>query len=405
MPAQRQKVTFTSNGHQLAGLLETPEVNSRGCALFAHCFTCGKNVLAATRISQSLVSLGFSVLRFDFTGLGGSDGDFSNTNFSSNVNDLVAAADYLRENHQAPALLIGHSLGGRAVLSAANRIPEVAAVATIGAPADAAHVEKQFAAHVEEIDTQGKADVSLGGRNFTIEKQFLDDIRNTNDDIEQLRVPLLVMHSPLDTTVSIQQAEHIYRRAKHPKSFITLDTADHLLTDKADAAYAASIISSWSEKYLDSTPLPDAPAEQIEKGEVLIREGNKQFLRVVHTDHHQWLSDEPVNVGGGNAGPDPYEQLLSALGSCTSMTIRMYANHKNLPLDAVNVSLKHYRQHCSDCQAAEENNPRIDVIERMIDLKGDLTPEQRQRLLEIADKCPVHRTLEGPIRITSALVE
>ncbi|WP_315983578.1 alpha/beta fold hydrolase [Aliamphritea spongicola] len=189
MPAQRQKVTFTSNGHQLAGLLETPEVNSRGCALFAHCFTCGKNVLAATRISQSLVSLGFSVLRFDFTGLGGSDGDFSNTNFSSNVNDLVAAADYLRENHQAPALLIGHSLGGRAVLSAANRIPEVAAVATIGAPADAAHVEKQFAAHVEEIDTQGKADVSLGGRNFTIEKQFLDDIRNTNDDIEQLRVP------------------------------------------------------------------------------------------------------------------------------------------------------------------------------------------------------------------------
>ncbi|OEE67916.1 osmotically inducible protein C [Enterovibrio norvegicus FF-33] len=403
MAGKRSKVTFVSGNNILAGMLETPEHTARGYALFAHCFTCGKDVAAASRISRALVNIGFAVLRFDFTGLGGSDGDFSNTNFSSNVNDLVAAGDFLREHYQAPLLLIGHSLGGRAVLSAAQRIPEVSAVATIGAPADAEHVVKQFSADVGKIDADGEAEVSLAGRPFTIKKQFLDDIRTENDDIESLRVPLLVMHSPIDSVVSIKEAEKIYLRAKHPKSFVTLDTADHLLTNKDDAQYVAELIAAWSHRYIDlASPIKES-STSIKRGEVRVTEHNKQFTRTIQTDHHQWFADEPVDFGGDNLGPDPYEHLLAGLGACTSMTLRMYANRKNLPLDDVKVTLSHSRQYGDDCEHCDDEHSKVEVLAREIALFGNLTDDERQRLLEIADKCPVHKTLESKIVITTAL--
>ncbi|WP_407330795.1 alpha/beta fold hydrolase [Enterovibrio sp. 27052020O] len=405
MAGKRSKVTFVSGNHVLAGMLETPEHAARGYALFAHCFTCGKDVAAASRISRALVNIGFAVLRFDFTGLGGSDGDFANTNFSSNVNDLVAAADFLRDNYEAPLLLIGHSLGGRAVLSAAQHIPEVSAVATIGAPADADHVSKQFAAHVETIEADGEAALMLAGRPFTIKKQFLDDIRAENNDIENLRVPLLVMHSPIDSIVLIKEAEKIYSRAKHPKSFVTLDTADHLLTNKDDAQYVAELIAAWSHRYIDvASPIKTASVP-VARGDVLVTEHNKAFTRTIQTDHHQWFADEPVDFGGDNLGPDPYEHLLAGLGACTSMTIRMYANRKKLPLDDVKVTLSHSRQYGEDCEHCDDDHSKVEVLSRTIELVGDLTEQERQRLLEIADKCPVHKTLESKIVITTALAE
>lgn len=405
MAAQRTRLSFTSKGVELSGLLEIPPQGSRGFVLFAHCFTCSKDIPAASGIARELTGRGFAVLRFDFTGLGNSDGDFANSNFSSNVDDLVAAADYLRDHYEAPRLLIGHSLGGRAVLSAAHRILETAAVVTIGAPADAQHVIRQFGAHVDAIESSGEAEVSLGGRTFTIRKQFLDDLKQDNDDIERLRTPLLVMHSPLDNIVSISQAEQIYRRAKHPKSFISLDKADHLLSSREDTAYAASVIGAWSEKYLTPVPLIATVDAGTRNAEVDIREHNHRFTRLVNSDHHEWLADEPLKAGGDNLGPDPYEHLLAALGTCTSMTVRMYANLKQIPLDDVSVTLSHSRQYGADCEGCSETEKRIDVLERRISLKGNLTEAQRQRLLEIANRCPVHKTLEGPLKVSTLLID
>ena len=403
MAGIRSKVTFESNGVQLAGLLQSPQYNTRGYAIFAHCFTCGKDAIAASRISRQLVELGFAVLRFDFTGLGNSDGDFANANFSSNVEDLVAAADFLRHHYEAPLLLVGHSLGGRAVLSAAHQMDEVQAVVTIGAPADAAHITRQFASHVDEIQASGEVDVKLAGRCFTIKRQFLDDVAKENDDIEQLRKPLLILHSPVDEVVSIAQAEAIYTRAKHPKSFVCLDNADHLLTDKSDAAYAARVIAAWSEKYLPVRQVLSEGISEVPKGEVEVAEYNRRFTRLLTTDHHQWYADEPAAMGGDNLGPDPYEHLLGALGACTSMTLRMYANRKKIPLDDVLVSLRHSRQHGADCEHCDQPNARVELLERELVLKGNLTPEQRQLLVAIADKCPVHKTLLSNIVIVTRL--
>lgn len=394
-------VKFPSGSLMLAGMLETPDSPPRGYALFAHCFTCGKSSIAASRIARALVGKGYAVLRFDFTGLGGSDGDFANSNFSSNVDDLVAAADFLRTEYQAPALLVGHSLGGRAVLSAAHRIPEVKAVATLGAPADPDHVSKQFACELDRIEQEGEANVSLAGRPFTIKKQFLEDIRQDNRDIEQLKAALLVMHSPLDTVVSIEQAEKIYTRAKHPKSFVSLDSADHLLTHKNDAIYVADVIAAWAVRYL---PAAEATVNQYPKassGEVMVYEYNHRFTRTLVCDQHQWLADEPAKVGGDEMGPDPYEHLLAALGACTSMTLRMYANRKGLDLQDVQVQLSHSREHGEDCQHCDEQNAKVEVLARRVKVTGNLTDEQRVRLLEIADLCPVHKTLSGKLVITT----
>ena len=403
MPA-RQKITFPgSNGTTLAGLLETPDATPLATALIAHCFTCGKDIAAASRIARSLVKQGYAVLRFDFTGLGNSDGDFANTNFSSNVQDLVAAADYLRAQNMPPTVLIGHSLGGTAVLNAAHAIPEARGVVTIGSPADAQHVAKQFACDIDTINDQGQAEVNLAGRAFTIKKQFLDDIGNTSvEHISKLKKALLVLHSPVDETVSIAEAERIYKAAHHPKSFVSLDNANHLLTRAPDAEYVANLIASWSSRFLSSE---NESRPTVANGEISISERDHKFTLDVYSDTHHWRADEPTAFGGNNTGPDPYEHLLAAVGSCSAMTVRMYASRKKWPLDSVDITLRHGREHSTDCESCEEQPTQLDVIERDIKLVGDLSDEQRTRLLQIADKCPVHKTLTGQLDIRTNALE
>ena len=400
----KHKIEFVSNGVKLSGLLELPSSQAFSYALFAHCFTCGKDIAAASRISSALTESGIAVLRFDFTGLGNSDGDFSNTNFSSNIEDLLAACDFLRREYQAPSMLIGHSLGGAAVLAMANSVQEVKAVVTIGAPYGASHVAHNFSAALDKINKKGEAEVTLGLRQFRIKKQFLDDINQySGDGFSPLKKALLVMHSPIDATVSIEEAEKIYRSAKHPKSFISLDDADHLLSRKKDSEYVAKTIAGWASRYLPIEQLSERLKQSVGSGLVVVEEKNHKFTQHVMSDSHYWLADEPVSVGGNDTGPDPYEHLLAGLGACTSMTLRMYANLKKIPLDHVRVELKHSRTHIEDCEGCDNSGEKMDLIERVISLEGELTVEQTQRLLQIADKCPVHKTLHNKLHVATTL--
>ncbi|UJP05006.1 MAG: bifunctional alpha/beta hydrolase/OsmC family protein [Nitrosomonas sp.] len=402
----RIKTIFqNTQGESLAGALELPEGAIKAYALFAHCFTCSKENLAATRIAQALAAQGIAVLRFDFTGLGSSQGDFSNTNFSSNLQDLQAAAHYLAQHHTAPALLIGHSLGGAAALAAARDLPSVKAVVTINAPATAAHVKHLFADSYRELQGRQAVQVTLAGRSFTITRQFIDDLEQYNSvvHLQTLRKALLIFHSPMDTTVSIDEAARIYSSARHPKSFVSLDHADHLLTDPADARYVADMLCAWVNRYLDVAPLPHHSDAPVESGTVVVRELDKKFTREIVTPQHRLISDEPIKLGGSDLGPNPYELLLAALGSCTSMTLRMYANHKQLDLHDIRVTLHHNKVHADDCTDCDNETALIDVITRDIRLVGNLNPQQRARLLEIANQCPVHRTLYNKIRIETTV--
>lgn len=400
----RKKVEFQSNGVTLVGLMEVPESRVSSYGIFAHCFTCGKDVAAASRISRALTAKGIAVLRFDFTGLGNSDGDFSNSNFSSNIQDLLSAAGYLEKNFSAPEFLIGHSLGGAAVLAMAGRLPSVKAVVTIGAPFQADHVMHNFSASIDDIRRDGEAEVTLGLRKFTIKKQFLDDLEAYSDqDISRLNKALLVCHSPLDTTVDISEAEKIYRAARHPKSFVSLDKADHLLTKKEDSSYVADVIAAWAGRYLGLTP-SEANKKETGPGQVVVSEKNHKFTLHVSSDSHYWLADEPRSAGGDNMGPDPYEHLLAALGSCTVMTLRMYANHKSMALKDVVVRLRHEHEHIKDCEDPENEGAKIEVIHREIELVGDLDEGERNRLLQIADRCPVHKTLHATLQVRTELV-
>jgi putative redox protein len=371
--------------------------------LFAHCFTCSKDSLAATRISQALTGEGFAVLRFDFTGLGGSGGDFANTNFSSNVGDLVAAADFLRANYAAPALLIGHSLGGAAVLAAAHRIPESVAVATIGAPSEPAHVRHLLAPAAAELTARGEAEIDLAGRRFHIRQQLLDDLAQAGaaEAIGRLRKALLIFHSPLDKTVGIDNAAQIFLAAKHPKSFVSLDQADHLVTRKEDALYIAQVLAAWAGRYVG---LAAPPAIAAAAGEVVVAETRDgKFQQAVAAGPHHLLADEPLAAGGDDTGPSPYDLLLAALGTCTAMTLRLYADQKKLPLERVSVRLRHAKVHAQDCADCETREGKIDRIDRDITLAGPLDAAQQARLLEIADKCPVHRTLHSEVWVTTRL--
>ena len=397
MPSERFEFA-NARGEKLSAALERPAGPPLAFALFAHCFTCGKDNLAAKRIAQALTARGIAVLRFDFTGLGASEGDFANTTFSSNVADLVAAAGHLRETYQAPAILIGHSLGGAAVLAAAREIPEARAVATIGAPADPSHVTGLFREHVDAINEKGEVEVALAGRPFRIRREFLDDVamHRLEEHVGHLRKALLVLHSPTDDTVGIENASAIFTTAKHPKSFVSLSGADHLLSKRPDAVYVADVVAAWSERYLDMVPEPDEmPIQGVLVGET--RDG--KFEQSVVIGKHRYLADEPMSVGGNGSGPSPYEYLLAGLGACTSMTIRLYAELKKIPLARVSVLLRHDKIHATDCENCETKEGKIDRIEREIRLEGDLTAEQRGKLLEIADKCPVHRTLHSEIDI------
>jgi len=398
----KSKVEFVSNGVTLRGMLESPDHNISSYALFAHCFTCGKDIAAASRISRALTAKGIAVLRFDFTGLGNSDGDFSNTNYSTNVGDLKAASDFLKQNYQAPSLLIGHSLGGAAVLSVAHQLPDVKAIATIGAPHEAQHVVHNFATNLDTINQQGAAEVTLGHRKFIIKKQFVDDVQQTESKIGSLKKALLVMHSPLDNTVKIAEAEKIYKEAKHPKSFISLDGADHLVTNKDDAEYIAVTIAAWASRYVEPA-IEETPSKKVQKGCVYVEEKDHKFSQHVFSDSHHWLADEPVSVGGANTGPDPYEHLLAALGTCTSMTIRMYADRKKWPLSNIEINLHHERSYNKDCQGCDDAPQQIDYLNREITLQGELSDEQRDKLLEIADKCPVHKTLHSHLIVNTKL--
>ncbi|WNO62098.1 bifunctional alpha/beta hydrolase/OsmC family protein [Rheinheimera sp. MMS21-TC3] len=396
----RKQITFLSNGISLSGLLESPATEVKAYAIFAHCFTCGKDIAAASRISRALVAKGIAVLRFDFTGLGNSDGDFANTNFSSNLADLTAAAEHLSQHYQAPQLLIGHSLGGAAVLAVANRIPSINAVVAIAAPAKAEHVIHNFADSLDTIKRDGVAKVQLGPREFSIQKQFIDDVTNNSQHNFDLKgKAVLLLHSPVDTVVSINQAEQIYTSVKHPKSFISLDKADHFLSNKADAEYAATVISGWADKYLEYDTTPSDKTPPVSKGSVLVSEKDHNFTLNVSSDSHFWLADEPKAVGGQNLGPDPYEHLLAALGACTVMTMRMYAKHKKLAVDNISVSLSHSKNYHQDCQNCEQQDGRVELITRKITITGDISDEQKQRLLAIADKCPVHKTLHSKLLV------
>ncbi|WP_304072896.1 bifunctional alpha/beta hydrolase/OsmC family protein [Maricaulis maris] len=404
--AQTRRVDFEGAlGETLAARLEMPHGRPRAYALFAHCFSCSKDILAASRIARRLTAAGFAVLRFDFTGLGQSEGDFANTNFSSNIADLIAAAGYLEAEHAAPSLLIGHSLGGAAVIAAAGQLPSVRAVATIGAPADAAHVTQQFAADVDAIEREGVARVELAGRTFTLKKQFLDDIggHRVEDAAAALHRPLLLLHAPTDAIVAIDNASRLFRAARHPKSFVSLDDADHLLGSRPDAEYAADMIAAWAERYLPETR-PEPP-ESAGEGVVVVREtGAGPYENHVVAGEHVMLADEPASVGGLDAGPSPYGYLSAALGSCTSMTLRMYADRKGLPLDRVTVSTGHHKGHADDCADCVDGQERhVDIFEREITLEGELDAAQTARLLEIADKCPVHRTLHSPVVVRTRL--
>ena len=399
-----QKVVFENqSGHALSGILDLPIGPPVGYALFAHCFTCSKNLKAAGNIARALNDAGIAVLRFDFTGLGQSEGEFADTNFSSNVTDLLAAVDYLAEQYEAPSILIGHSLGGTAVLQAAPQVESAVAVATIGSPSEPAHVSRMFADSEEALREHGEATVNLGGQPFLMKQQFLDDLdkQDLRSTIGSLRKALLIMHAPLDNVVEIDNASALFIAAKHPKSFVSLDSADHLLSREADSRYAGHVLAAWASRYLPEVTA--AEALQANEGVVVARTRLGGFRTDVRLGDHHLVADEPRSVGGTNLGPTPYDLLSGALATCTSMTLRMYADHKNLDLESATVRVEHDRVHAEDCVDCETADGKIDEFRRTISLEGDLTDAQKNRMLEIADRCPVHRTLHGEIKVRSKL--
>lgn len=404
MPTTR--FTFPGHsGHALAARLDMPSGPHLATAIFAHCFTCGKDILAARRVAARLASMGIAVLRFDFTGLGHSEGEFSNTDFTSNASDIAAAATALAERGLAPTLLIGHSLGGSAVLKAAPTIAGIKAVATIAAPFDPGHVTHQFAAAIPEIQANGVAEVTLAGRPFKIGNQFIQDVENgaLTEAIAAFKGALLVLHGPRDTTVSIDNASQIFLAAKHPKSFVTLDNADHLLTNPADAEYAADTIATWAAHYI---PLAaPAPPIGVPEGIVRVSEADANgFLQDIQSGpKHHVLADEPLAYGGTDKGMSPYGFVTAGLGACTAMTIRMYARRKSWPLTHVAVDVSHGKVHAQDAETT--NKTKVDRFHRTITLTGNLDADQRARLVEIADKCPVHRTLETSSEVITTLAD
>ncbi|QXQ05990.1 alpha/beta fold hydrolase [Sphingosinicellaceae bacterium] len=371
-------------GQQLAGRLELPVGPPHAWALLAHCFTCGKDNLAAVRIARRLAGAGIGVLRFDFTGLGQSEGDFAATNFSLNVADLVAAAAAMTAANMPPTLLIGHSLGGAAVLSAAGALPDILAVVTIAAPFDVAHVLKQISPEaLAEVERDDSADVRLGGRPFTIGRQFVADVRQQDQHakIAALRRPLLLLHAPGDQVVGIDNVTQIFLAAHHPKSFVSLDGADHLLSKPRDADFVADIIAGWSSRYLPE-PIAGAPSDYDAEAE---ETGMGKFQLAVRAGQAAFIADEPVSVGGLGSGPSPYDLLCAGLAACTTMTLRLYAANKGWPVERIRTAVAHRK---------ETDAVPPDVFTRRITIEGSIDEEQRAKLGGAADRCPAHRTLE-----------
>ena len=400
---QKIDVSFkNSDSKTLKGVIELPfNKNPENFVLFAHCFTCNKNFHAPSNISKSLASKGYGVLRFDFTGLGDSEGDFEDTSFSGNVDDLVAAAEFLKKEYNAPTLIIGHSLGGAAALFASLKIESIKAIVTINAPSNLSHVQKHFESSLSEIENEGSANIKIGGRSFRIKKQFIDDLENNKDSeaINKIRKPLLILHSPQDEIVSIDHAEELYRAAWHPKSYISLDGADHMLSYKKESEYAASVIAAWASNYIPETEIPELETDH----EVMANLGEEGYTTQIVAGRHNYLADEPVKAGGSDLGPNPYELVSSGLAACTSMTIQMYARRKEWKVDNVETHVNYSKRHADDCEDCENDMAKIDSFDREISLKGDLDEKQIKRIMEIADKCPVHKTLSSKAQIKTKL--
>jgi len=408
MEQRTDRIRFPgAGGHDLAGRLHWPAREPLGFAVFAHCFTCSKDLHAAVRISSALADRGWAVLRFDFTGIGESEGDFADTNFSSNLDDLVAAADFLRAEHRAPRLLIGHSLGGAAVIAAAQRVPESRAVATIGAPFDPAHLKRHLVDGEADLAARGEAAIALAGRTIHVKAQLLEDLaaQPQAERLAGLRRALIIFHSPLDEVVGVDHARRIYEAAKHPKSFVSLDRADHLLTRRADAELVASVLSAWAVSHVEQTEPTQEREVRLEHGVVEAHLGPEGFRNAIVAGRHRLVADEPASVGGEDAGPAPYDLLLSGLGACTTMTLRMYAKRKGWPLEGVKVRLTHARVPADECPECRAEGPRVDKIEKVITLEGPLDDAQRERLLAIADRCPVNRTLKSDPLIVGRLAD
>lgn len=400
-------LTFQNDdGIPLAARLDLPpDGDPIACALFAHCFTCSKNLSAVGNISRALTQEGIAVLRFDFTGLGESEGEFADTNFSSNVSDLLAAARFMEQEVEAPSILVGHSLGGAAVLQAAAHLDSVQAVATIGAPYDPEHVQHLFAESIEEIRGEGAATVDIGGRPFTVKRQFIQDLQEQEVDqtLSKLGRAVLLFHSPVDQVVGIENARLLYESLKHPKSYVSLDQADHLLSEPSDSRYVGAVLAAWARKYIGA-PQEERKHPEVGHNVVVATLGEAHYRTEMLANGFSLVADEPVDVGGTNQGPTPYEYLLAALGACTVMTLRMYADHKEWPLEEASVRLEHSKIHAKDCKNCETKEGKVDRITRQLTVRGALSEEQRQRLLEIAGRCPVYRTLKGEITVESSLV-
>ena len=400
------KITFTnSQGKLLSGRLDLPlEQEPHNFAIFAHCFTCTKDFSAVRNVSKALASEGFGVLRFDFTGLGDSDGDFADTNFSSNVEDLVHAAAFLEKEYKAPSLLVGHSLGGAAAIFAASEISSIQALATIGAPSNPVHVKKQFGSQAATIEKDGEGHVKLAGRDFIFKKQFFDDLEQQSCEAAASKLEgkaLLILHSPQDATVSIKNAEEIYHAAKHPKSFVTLDGTEHLLIDKKSAAYVGKVISGWAARYID---LPTEEVIKTTHQVVASLDNEDGFTTLLKLGNHYLKADEPVRVGGNDFGPTPYELLAGSLSACTAMTIQMYAKRKGWLIENVEVHTSYGRTYAEDCEICDQENKKIDTFTREIKLTANLDEKQMARILQIADKCPVHKTLHSQTQVITSFV-
>jgi putative redox protein len=401
MPSKKVEFVNT-NGYKLSARLEMPLTKTPDAyAVFAHVFTGSKSLSATRHISRALTLNGIAVLRFDFTGLGESEGDFSDTNFSSNVEDLLAASKFLSDNYEAPKIMIGHSLGGAASVFAASQLDNIQAVATVGTPSEPEHVTHLLESKIEDIERTGLANVNIGGQTFTIKKQFLDDLRGKNmyEIVKNLNKAILVLHSPQDRVVGIENAAKIYKTAMHPKSFVTLNNANHMLTDKNDAFYVGNMIATWAKRYVD---LPKKSELKTHKQVVAMLE-NSGFTTDIMAGRHGLIADESENLGGNDFGPSPYELLNSSLAACTAMTLQMYARRKKWDLQEVKVHLSFDRSYREDCEHCEEKDRRLETFDREIEIKGDLDQTQIDRLMEIADRCPVHRTLEASANITTKI--
>lgn len=399
----QQKLKFRNREQlELSGVIHFPKTNKPlSFALFAHCFTCTKSINAAVAISETLAQQGIATLRFDFTGLGSSKGDFANSDFSSNINDLIDAADFLKSDFEAPQLLVGHSLGGTAILAAAEKIPSAKAVVSIGSPSQPEHILHLLSESLDELKQTGSANIELAGRPFEFKQAFVDDVRSHNINYRNLNKALLIMHSPHDDTVSVDEAGKIFTQAMHPKSFLSLDGADHLLSRKNDSQYVAKVLVNWAMRYIDCSESDDT----ISQGITANSKTDHGFLCQVQANGHQFLADEPTSYGGTNLGPSPYDLLGSALATCTAMTLNMYARHKKIDLQSVQVKVDHSRIHANDCNDCDKESGKVDFFNRSISLEGNLSVAQQARMLEIADKCPVHKTLENEIKIGTELNE